>query len=99
MTIAKDGSAIICGQVLKKDEVSVLRTLTSFLEPVTVPEIAKKMPGHFFDTHLHEILLQLLRKPGLILRSEQTLEVRGWTGAKKVAWEGTPEARTYFLQN
>lgn len=83
MTIAKDGSAIVCGQVLEKDEVSVVRTLTGFLEPVTVPEIAEKMPQHFFDARLHEILLRVQRKPGVILRSEQDLEMRGWTGAKK----------------
>ena len=99
MSIAENGDAIICGNVVRKCGVEILRAVASFAEPATVPEIATSLADRYSDNHLYTTLQRLLEKPNLLVRTEANVTIQGWSGAKKVVWKTTPEVKQFFMEN
>ncbi len=94
--LAKDGSAIIDGKVVRKGGVDVLHALFRQKKPVTVPELSKALKG-VSDATLYSTLKRLQENQGLVVRKETDTVVFG-TSLRHVTWKPT-EATTKFFES
>ncbi len=97
MTYAKNGAAIINGEMVPATEVSVLKTLVNIERPATVPEIAMAMNEVLSDASLYTLLGRLKEKRGLVNREEAMLEVLG-RPVRRIRWAANQSAREFFLR-
>ncbi len=98
MAIARNGDVIICGLVVRKGGVVVLRLLAAQETAITVPQLGKIFPGECSDAELYSVLNRLWRRPTLITRTETFVEVTG-KQLRRVLWETTPAVKKFFLEN
>lgn len=98
MGIADDGSAIICGELIRKGGVRVLRVLAKQSEPISVPQLGDLLEGKSSDSDLYTVLRRLVLKPGLLIRTEKNIAVLG-TNCLRVNWEVTQAVKDFFLEH
>lgn len=98
MQTANNGVAIIGGMVVPAAEVKVLKVLSTFRNPATVPEISKAMPSDskaVSDASLYSLLGRLYEKRRLVAREVVEVDVHG-TKLRRVTWQAHQAARHFF---
>lgn len=96
-TCAKNGAAIIDGNVVPPTEVLVLRTLVTFAKSATVPEIALAMNERVSDASLYTLLKRLAHRQ-LVTRKETIIpptQTRG-RSSSRVFWSPSQATREFF---
>jgi hypothetical protein len=99
MNIAKDGSAIIGGHVVRKEGVNILRALASFEVATYVPALSKSLGDVYSDQHLYSTLNRLCKliAPALCLKKVVFVEVFT-TKIRRVTYEATTEVKAFFAE-
>lgn len=96
MDIAKDGSAIIGGHVVRKHGVVVLRGLATFQKPIAVPHLSERFGEEYSDVHLYTTLNRLCKlNPSLCIRAEVKVKVRE-VELRRVTYEATEVTKNFF---
>jgi predicted transcriptional regulator len=93
--LAKDGSAIIDGKVVRKGGVGVLRALFELKKAVTVPEIARHLNDNPSVQSLYTVLKRLHDSQGFVEREERSVTITGTT-FRRVVWKLTKPAKKFF---
>lgn len=99
--IAKNGDAIICGHVVRRNGVLILSALFELKQRVIVPEIARYLDGVMTIATITTTLTRLNEKGGLLERTEEKVDVCG-TKLKRVFWglsKGTAQFFTELTEN
>lgn len=97
MMIAKNGAALIAGQIVPATEVLVLKTLVELGRPATVPEIALAMNEQLSDASLYTLLGRLREKRGLVEREDAVVEVSG-RPLRRVKWQAHQDATDFIKE-
>ncbi len=95
--IAKNGAALIAGNIVPATEMLVLKTLVGLGRPATVPEIALAMDEQLSDASLYSLLGRLKEKRGLVDREEVVLEVSG-RPLRRIKWQPHQEAANFIKE-
>jgi hypothetical protein len=95
MTIDRDGHAIICGEMVRKHGVIVLRAACTLPGKFTVPQLARKLGGQYSESHLYTTIGRLHSKQGLFTREDARIAVLDIT-VRRILWEPTQCVRDFF---
>jgi hypothetical protein len=97
MTFAENGAALIGNKIVPPSEVKVLRALTAFDRPATVPEIAKALNSELSDASIYSLLGRLAQKRRLVDRLVVEVVVpETTTTLRRVTWRALPLATQVF---
>ena len=97
MALAKNGAAIIGGEMVPAAEVMVLRTLVQLGRPAIVPEIAAAMGEKMSDASLYTLLARLDERRRLVARQTVAVKVHG-TSLRRVVWVALQAATRFFSE-
>ncbi len=98
MSIAEDGSAIICGELVRKGSVKILRILARQTKPISVPELGDLFKEPCADADLYTVLRRLARKSTLVIRTAKQVDSTG-VSLRRVTWEATEAVKQFFLKH
>ncbi|MBI2439315.1 MAG: hypothetical protein HYV45_01790 [Candidatus Moranbacteria bacterium] len=96
MSYAKNGAALIDGNIVPPTEVILLRTLV-ILKSATVPEIALEVKERYSDSALYSFLKRLVKR-GLVTNKKLPIppaQTRG-RSSYRIFWSPTRAAIEFF---
>ena len=93
--VAKNGSAIINGKVVRSGGMRVLRALFELGRPVIAPEVARYLGNKPSVQSIYTVLTRLEVTQQLVTHNETTVMVLG-ASLPRVVWELTHPAKTFF---